>query len=365
MKALTLWKKNEEILMIQFIAIFLKKLSKKLYDIGNRIANQENTNENIQYKINNNPKKKKKGTPKGTELVPYKENPARDLMEMMEVPFLALSKNRRNPIIYQSADRTVKVKVTRHTGHFLASIYDWDIILFVASKMQEILNSGLDIPPRTIVIPRHKIFKALHKHDGKKEEKDLKKSLSRLKLTGIETTIRNEDLRYEAGFGFLDSWNYTDRKDVKEIAITLSQWLYDGICAQGALLKVDPAYFELTSALKRFLYRTARKHVGNSAEPWEFSLEKLYEKSGSEREFKKFKSDLKVAVMANDIPGYTMEWVKRNQKCLVLFKRLSNMEKIEQYLEKIEENKHENMGGTLRTVDQNIMNFNNAVHKIQ
>lgn len=354
--------------MIQFIAIFLKKLSKKLYDIGNRITNQEvieNTNKNIKYIINNNHKKKKKGTPKGTELVPYKENPARDLMEMMEVPFLALSKNRRNPIIYQSADGTVKVKVTRHTGHFLASIYDWDIILFVASKMQEILNSGLDIPPRTMVIPRHKIFKALHKHDGKKEEKDLKKSLSRLKLTGIETTIRNEDLRYEAGFGFLDSWNYTNRKDVKEIAITLSQWLYDGICAQGALLKVDPAYFELTSALKRFLYRTARKHIGNSTESWEFSLEKLYEKSGSEREIKKFKSDLRVAVMANDIPGYAMEWIQRHQKCFVLFKRRSNIEKIEQFWEKIEKDNHENKGGISRTTDQNIADFNNPVHKIQ
>ncbi|MCZ0211912.1 replication initiator protein A, partial [Streptomyces sp. UMAF16] len=78
---------------------------------------------------------------------------------------------------------------------------------------------------------------------------------------------------------------YTERKDIKEIKITLSQWLYDGICAQGALLKVDPSYFDLTSALKKFLYRTARKHVGKSDELWEFSVEKLYEKSGSEREF--------------------------------------------------------------------------------
>ena len=90
--------------------------------------------------------KKPKG-PKLPELSPQ-ERAARDITEMMEVPFLALSKNRREPIIYEKHDgpNMMRVKVSRHTGHFLASIYDWDIVLFVAGKMQEILNKGSDIP---------------------------------------------------------------------------------------------------------------------------------------------------------------------------------------------------------------------------
>jgi len=76
------------------------------------------------------------------------ERSIRDFTEMMENPFLALSKNRKTSIIYESPDGTRKIKVTRHTGHFLASIYDWDIVLYVAGKMQEILNNGSDIPPR-------------------------------------------------------------------------------------------------------------------------------------------------------------------------------------------------------------------------
>jgi plasmid replication initiation protein len=254
-------------------------------------------------------------------VVPYVANPARDLIEIMEVPFLALSKNRKSPILYESSDGTHKVKVTRHTGHFLASIYDWDIILFVASKMQKIIDEMSDIPPRNMVIPRHELLKAIYRRNGKKTDKDLEKTLSRLQLTGIETTIRNEDYRYKAGFGFLDSWGYTERKDVKEIKITLSQWLYDGICAKGSLLKVEPTYFKLTSGLKRFLYRTARKHAGNNKDGWEFSIEKLYEKSGSEQEFKKFKSDLKSAVLDNNIPDYSMKWIEKNGKPFVLFKR--------------------------------------------
>jgi len=354
--------------MRKFLASILEKLSKKLRGRELEVATLKETSvEEIKSEIKK-ASKKNKSKQKNTEIIPYKKNPARDLIEMMEIPFLSLSKNRRNPIIYESSDGTRKVKVTRHTGHFLASIYDWDIILFVASKMQEILNSGKDIPPRTMIVPRHEILTAIHKHNVNTQQKELEKSLHRLKRTAIDTTIRNEDYRYKSDFGFLDSWEYTERKDIKEIKITLSQWLYDGICAQGALLKVDPSYFDITSGLKRFLYRTARKHAGNNKDGWEFSIETLHEKSGSEREFKKFKSDLKAAVIANDIPGYAMEWIQKTKKEFVLFKRLSTLENLERIAEEISQNikeeGHESQGGTSRTFGGDITDLNNNVHKI-
>ena len=268
--------------------------------------------ENTNKKITDNKKKKKKPSKDIVEFDP------RDMMETMEFPFLALSKNRTKPILYQSKDGKTKVKISAHREHYVASIYDWDIIQLISCKMQEIINSDSDIPPRTLIIPRNEILRSLHKHNGKKQEKDLKESLARLKLTGIETTIRNENGRYDGGFGFLDSWGYTEREDVKEIRITLSQWLYDGICRKGSLLKVSQGYFDLTSGLKKFLYRTARKHVGNNNQ-WEFSVEKLYEKSASEQEFKKFKYDLKKAVSDNDIPDYFLEWREEKEKVLVRF----------------------------------------------
>lgn len=266
-------------------------------------------------------------TPKLPALTP-KERAARDLSDMMEVPFLSLSKNRKKPIIYEKTDgkNMMRVKVTRHSDHFLASIYDFDIVLFVAGKIQKILNDGSDIPPKKITVPRHEILKSLRKHDGKKEELDLRAALSRLQLTGIETTIRNETGKYGSGFGFLDSWGYTEREDIREIWINLSDWLYEGICAKGSLLMVDPAYFSMTSGLKRFLYRTARKHVGIQGGSWEFLVKTLYEKSGSEQEFKKFKSDLKHAVIDNDIPGYNIDWIERECKVFVNFKHIGFIE---------------------------------------
>ena len=326
-------------IMKKFIASLLLKLSNKLNEdikpplvsvIETSIQEPTETIEPPESVQPKEPKPRKIKGPKPPPLSPQeiailaKERAARDLAEMMEVPFLALSKNRKESIIYEKHDghNMIKVKVSRHVGHYLASIYDWDIVLFVAGKMQEILNNGSDIPPRTIIVPRHEILKALKKHDGKKQELDLKAALSRLQLTGIETTIRNENGAYGGGFGFLDSWGYTDRNDIREISITLSNWLYDGICAKSSLLLVDPEYFSLTSGLKRFLYRTARKHVGGHGKPWEFLIETLHEKSGSERDFRKFKNDLKTAVLQNDIPGYHLEWLEKGKKTVVSFQNI-------------------------------------------
>lgn len=271
------------------------------------VKEAENTNKKTTGK-----KKKKK---KSKDIIEFDP---RDMIDVMEVPFLALSKNRIKSITYQSKDGKTKVKVSAHREHYLASIYDWDIIQLISGKIQEIINSGSDIPPRTLIIARHTLIKSLHKHDVRKTAKEIEAALFRLNSTRIETTVRNEDYRYKGGFGFLDSWGYTERKDIKEFQITLSDWLYDGICKKGSLLKVSQEYFILTSGLKKFLYRTARKHVGNN-DQWEFSVEKLYEKSASEQEFKKFKYDLKKAVFDNDIPDYFLEWVEENGKILVRF----------------------------------------------
>jgi plasmid replication initiation protein len=276
---------------------------------------------------------------KKTEIILYPDNPIRDVIDLMEFPFVALSKDRTNPIVYESMDKTQKVVISGHRGHFLASIYDWDIILVVAGKIQEILNK-YEIPSHTIIIPRHELLKALHKQIGKKQQKDLEKSLARLQLTGIETTVNNKNYRHKAGFGFIDSWGYTERKndrEIRNVKITLSPWLYELCCAKGSLLKSNREYFELTSGIKKFIYRTARKHAGKNRDWWEFSIEKLYEKSGSEREFRKFKAQLKAAVLDDDIPEYFLKWVVRNRKIVVRFKKRSLIDEIDIIVEKNEE----------------------------
>ena len=188
---------NEDI--EQKLSPVIEEKIKELTEIKNppkKISQKEG-----QKKENKNLRRKKI---KEGEIIKIDPRDIRDVMEVMEVPYVSLSKNRTAPINYESSDGKIKVRISCHTNHYLASIYDWDIILFVASKMQEVLNSGEDIPPRTLVVPRHELLRAIFKHDGKTNRKEIEESLARLQLTGIETTIRNEDYRYRGGFGFLD-----------------------------------------------------------------------------------------------------------------------------------------------------------------
>lgn len=318
--------------MNQSLSRFFGRLAKKFGGeeeqeiiLSKQVIEEKSTQETSKEKQSNSkskeqsPKKVNGKKPKEGEIVTIDPRDIRDVMELMEVPFVALSKHRTEPIIYESPNGKTKVKISGHRDHYIASIYDWDIILLVSSKLQEIMNSKSDIPPRTLIIPRHELLKAIYKHDGKKNKKEIEASLARLQLTGIETTIHNEDYRYRGGFGFLDNWGYTERKDVKEFRITLSEWLYEITCHKGALLKVHPEYFKISSGLKRFLYRTARKHVGIQNETWTFPIESLYEKSGSEQELKKFKYDLRKSVKDNDIPGYLLEWIEKEGKTSVRF----------------------------------------------
>jgi len=342
-------KTNEnEHLMRKFLTLIFKKIVSKLENVEPPVAilveNEEIVLEEHKEVEQSPPQSKKvsknKIPKKKTEIV-YPVDPIdslRDIIDLMEFPFLALSKDRIKPISYESADKTQKVVISGHRGHFIASIYDWDIILVISGQIQKILNNGSDIPPRKMTIPRHELLKALHKHDGKKQQKDLEKSLDRLKLTGISTTVNNKDFRHRAGFGFIDSWGYMERKDDREmrmIHITLSEWLYELCCAKGALLKSNVLYFDITSGLKKFLYRTARKHAGKNENGWTFTVETLYEKSGSEGSFRLFKSKIKKVVFENDIPDYFMKWIEKDGKYSVFFKRSTHHE-IDRLADKIE-----------------------------
>ena len=335
--------------MKKFIASILKRVTSKLEDVESPVtllgANEKivlEEHKEVEHSASQPKKVSKNKIPKKkTAIIPYPVDPIdslRDVIDLMEFPFLALSKNRIKPISYESADKTQKVVISGHRGHFIASIYDWDIILVISGQIQKILNNGSNIPPRKMTIPRHELLKALHKHDGKKQQKDLEKSLDRLKLTGISTTVNNKDFRHRAGFGFIDSWGYMERKDDREmrmIHITLSEWLYELCCAKGALLKSNVLYFDMTSGLKKFLYRTARKHAGKNENGWTFTVETLYEKSGSDGSFRLFKSKIKKVVFENDIPDYFMEWIEKEGKSSVFFKRSTHHE-IDRLADKIE-----------------------------
>ena len=73
------------------------------------------------------------------------------------------------------------------------------------------------------------------------------------------------------------------------------------------LLAIDFAYFSITGGRERWLYRVARKHAGgNGADGFAISMPVLFEKSGAEGTYRRFKFEILRIVQRNDLPGISL-----------------------------------------------------------
>ena len=239
--------------------------------------------------------------------------PLRDQKDTMERPFFSLAKTKRvKPIEYTSPDGGIWVKVEGHQAYGMATIYDADVLIWAASQLAELMNRGETDIPRTIRFAPYDLLKAIGRNTTGRDYERLRAALRRLAHTAIETNIRAGGMKKTASFHWLDSWREiiderTGRSQGMEI--TLPDWLYTGILKKGGALAIHENYFQLTGGLERWLYRVARKHAGMQENGFFCSLPTLYEKSGSEREYRKFKADLKRIIDRDELPEYHLTWI--------------------------------------------------------
>jgi len=250
--------------------------------------------------------------------VPYLSAlPLRDQREIMERPFFSLSKQKRTaPIEYSSRDGSVWVKVEAVPAYGMATIWDADILIWVASMLVAMREQGNKEPPRTLHFHPYNLLRAIHRDVGGDQYKRLKEALERLKGTIISTNIRGDKKTRRAMFGWLDDWSEEvdeTTQQTKEMTITLSNWIYQGILMEGGVLAVHPDYFLLTGGLERCLYRIARKHAGVQSQGWTCTVQTLYAKTGSESSSKEFSRMLRKIVTANTLPEYHLSWIEQTE----------------------------------------------------
>jgi hypothetical protein len=88
------------------------------------------------------------------------------------------------------------------------------------------------------------------------------------------------------------------------MTIEVSNWFWEGVMMQGGVLSIDPAYFDLTGGLERWLYRVARKHAGGAGEVgFAIAMPTLFEKSGAKGQYRRFKFEIAKIVERNGLPG--------------------------------------------------------------
>lgn len=236
--------------------------------------------------------------------------PLKDQREAMERPFFSLSKRKRLKPIDYTSPTGVYVRVAAVPEHGMATIWDADVLIWAASQIQHLKRQGVNDLPRTLKFQAYDLLKTIGRQTGGDQYHRLREALARLQATTIATNIRSGRRNRYRQFSWIDSWDdFIDERTRKSrgMSLTLSDWFYEGVVMKGGLLSIDPAYFRITGGRERWLYRVARKHAGGAGEEgFSISFPVLYEKSGSEGSYRRFKHEMQALARRNALPGYDL-----------------------------------------------------------
>ncbi|MGP1932234.1 MAG: replication initiator protein A [Arsenophonus sp. ET-YP4-MAG3] len=249
----------------------------------------------------------------------------RDEMASMEHPFFALKGGDMKIREYKNGNILVIVRPAAEIG--LATIFDKDIWIYAISKLQEAINNNQPIS-RTIAFTPYDFFVTTNRAKSGRAYEDLKKALSRLSGTRIQTNINYTDYdKKTIDFGLIDKWEMIEKKkgklEIGMVEVTLPDWLYLAI-TKTKVLQINPDFFRIRKAIDRRIYEIARKHCGNQHD-FIISLEKLYCKIGTSSLLKEFKRKLKTLLKSNNLPDYEIfldtstdkiTFKNRNKNCL-------------------------------------------------
>lgn len=231
---------------------------------------------------------------------------ARDAQDLMAWPFFSLAKRRRvSPIDFRMGEVSILVEATAEHG--MATIWDADVLIWIASQIVEARDAG-KATSRLIAATPHEILAFTRRGSGKASYERLKAALDRLQSTTIATSIRQAGARRRHRFSWINEWRerLDDTGRAFGIEMIVPDWFYEGVLDRALVLTIDPAYFALTGGLERWLYRIVRKHGGRQKNGWSFDVEHLHLKSGALSPLKRFAFELRGIVRRQSLPGYTL-----------------------------------------------------------
>jgi plasmid replication initiation protein len=214
------------------------------------------------------------------------------------------------PIEYTNENDGIFVTVQPHQDYGMATIWDADILIWAASVLCDMKNRGTNDIPRELKFQPHDLLKAIGRSTGGRDYAQLRDSLERLKTTLITTNMRVKRGQKTTMFSWIDQWDDlidAQTKESKGVTLTVSDWFYRGVTEDGGVLSIDPAYFSITGGRERWLYRVARKHAGgNGANGFGITMPVLFDKSGAEGTYRRFKFEILRIIQRNDLPGFSL-----------------------------------------------------------
>lgn len=243
----------------------------------------------------------------------------RDIGFFMDVALFALSpRSKQTEITIQAKNKRITINGGKEG---IANINDYDLISFIYANFTKQLNEWEKDPKNSQLKPKkhytielYKFFKFANKQPNGDNYRRMRTSLQRLIKTTIfvEKLSENATEKHYAGqkFSWISKFDFVENKlSQKEttLRIQITDELYNLMLAKGtkSMLGLPKSYYQLKSTLEKFIFRLSRKMAGNGNA--KISIKELYMRSGSEREYRKFKADIKGLVKRNPLPDYRLD----------------------------------------------------------
>ncbi|SEG71584.1 Replication initiator protein A [Methylobacterium sp. 190mf] len=253
--------------------------------------------------------------------LPLTDREFRDLTWAMKLPFVRVSpknKGRADLTIRFKDDGESLVVVTVLDPQIgMATILDWDIIIFAVSVLMVRANTPgghqVDTFNRVVKFRPNDLLATIRraKTDGGTQINKLEGALKRLMNTHVRLQI-GTDFRDERKFTLLDGYHRgqsTADELYPEWSVTVPRWVIEQILRPNkpAVRKIDPAYFDLNGKpMERVVARWAVAHRGyEPGPPHRMFAWRAFELS-TMSEWRKFYPVLQDIVELNRLPDHIL-----------------------------------------------------------
>ncbi|WP_176559778.1 replication initiator protein A [Teichococcus rhizosphaerae] len=208
---------------------------------------------------------------------------------VMAYPFFHLGKTAPTREVLRYDDGQVRIEVAPGPSG-IATIYDKDLILYIASLMAEKLRRGEmraddPKPDREFTFTAHDFFRVAGRDTAGKAYDRLLQMLQRLQGTQVRTNIEMAGEGTDGVFSWIDAVNTRYRRNARKekelvsVSVTLCAWLYRGILSDTRLLSFADEYFDL-APVERRLYEIAKAEDVDET-GWSILIEDLHARVGT------------------------------------------------------------------------------------
>ncbi|ASY47183.1 RepA family protein (plasmid) [Sphingobium xenophagum] len=230
---------------------------------------------------------------------------------LMAFPFFALAKNAwMKPLTYATPTVTIEV---RPSARGVATIYDKEIVLYIASLMAAKIEAGMEVS-QDFTFTAHDLFTVTGANHSARTYARLSDALERLQGTQIRTNIEAGGEGEEGFFSWLSEARLQyarsgkGEKRLKAVRVRLCDWLFRAILRDGQVLDYAHTYFQL-GPIERRIYEVARSSCVEG-EPLEIDLDLLRHQIGFQNPLPNFRIAMRQIAGANIVPDYDIRLVE-------------------------------------------------------